>query len=88
MNTKLSSKGQVIIPKAVRDARGWEEGTELIVEERDDGVLLRPLMPPKRYTVDDLYGILKYDGPPKSIEDMNRAIDLEMQERWKRKSRT
>lgn len=87
MNTRLSSKGQVIIPKAVRDARGWKEGTELVVEEREDGVLLRPAMPSKRYTVDDVYGVLKYEGPAKTIEEMNKGIDLAMRERWAKKSR-
>jgi len=29
----MSSKGQVIVPKAVRDARNWFPGTEFLVEE-------------------------------------------------------
>jgi len=31
---KLSSKGQIVLPKAIRDARSWREGTEFIVEDR------------------------------------------------------
>ena len=43
--TKLSSKGQVVLPKWVRDARSWEPGTEFAVEEVSEGILLRPLRP-------------------------------------------
>jgi len=30
---KLSSKGQVILPKSVRNAHGWQAGMEFILEE-------------------------------------------------------
>ena len=40
--TTLSTKGQVIIPKALRVARQWGPGTELEVHETPDGLLLRP----------------------------------------------
>ena len=43
--TRMSSKGQVIVPKAVRDARNWFPGTEFLVEEVEEGILLRPLKP-------------------------------------------
>lgn len=83
---KLSTKGQVVLPKAVRDARQWRPGTEFEVIEREDGVLLKPKPAKKRYTLDDLYGCLPYEGPPKTLEDMQRGIDEAMAERWKRKS--
>lgn len=75
LTTTLSTKGQVILPTAIRRRRRWEAGTKLIVEETADGVLLRaaPLFPPT--TVDEVFGMLKYDGPPVSIEDMNAAVD-------------
>ena len=31
--TKLSSKGQVVLPKSVRDAHKWQPGAEFAVEE-------------------------------------------------------
>ena len=31
--TRVSTKGQVILPKAIRDKRKWTAGTELTVEE-------------------------------------------------------
>jgi AbrB family looped-hinge helix DNA binding protein len=41
--THLTSKGQVVIPKAVRDRLKWKSGTRLRVETTDDGaVVLRP----------------------------------------------
>lgn len=42
MNTRVSSKGQVVIPKAYRQKLGLETGTELWVEEREGQLLLRP----------------------------------------------
>lgn len=41
-NTTLSSKGQVIIPKSVRDELQWAPGTVFRVVARDGGVLLTP----------------------------------------------
>jgi len=41
--TRLSSKGQIIPPKTVRDANHWQAGTEFFVEETAGGVLLRPV---------------------------------------------
>ncbi len=31
--TRLSSKGQVVLPKEIRDRHGWEAGLEMIVED-------------------------------------------------------
>ena len=41
--TKLSSKGQVIIPKGSRQAHDWKPGLRFVVEDTDAGLLLRPL---------------------------------------------
>ena len=41
LKTKVSTKGQVILPKAIRDRRGWTAGAELIVEDKPEGVLAR-----------------------------------------------
>jgi len=38
--TKLSSKGQITIPKWLRDAYRWETGLEFVVIDTGDGVLL------------------------------------------------
>ncbi|HEV2350578.1 MAG TPA: AbrB/MazE/SpoVT family DNA-binding domain-containing protein [Terriglobia bacterium] len=72
--TRLSSKGQVVLPKSVRDMRSWAPGTEFAVEEVSDGVLLRPLRPFKSATVDEVYGCLKFKGGAKTLGQMKRAI--------------
>ena len=43
LTTKLSSRGQLVIPKQVRDAHQWSENTEFSVREQDDGIFLAPL---------------------------------------------
>lgn len=83
--TRLSSKGQIIIPKDVREEMGWRKGDELVVERRDDGVLLRRKKPFKTTTLDEVIGCAGYTGPPKTIEDMAAGIDAAMKERWERK---
>lgn len=85
--TRLSSKGQLVIPKAVRDAHGWKEGTEFTVEATRDAIVLRPKRLFPRTTVDQVFGSAGYKGPPKTIEDMNAGIDEALKERWERKSR-
>lgn len=82
--TTVSTKGQVILPQAIRRKRHWDAGTKLIVEDTPEGVLLRaaPLFKPTR--LEDVYGCLKYEGPAKTIEEMDAAIDQEIKERHAR----
>lgn len=72
--TVVSTKGQVILPKAVRESLNWPPGTKLVVEKTDRGVLLssEPLFKPT--TLDEVIGILKYHGPAFTIEEMDEAL--------------
>jgi len=82
--TKLSSKGQVILPKAIRDAHAWEQGTEFVVEETAGGVLLRPRKTVRPTTLDQVAGSLRYSGAPKTTEEMERAVVNEIKDRHDR----
>jgi AbrB family looped-hinge helix DNA binding protein len=72
--TRLSEKGQIVIPKRVRTAYGWEPGLEFVVEETDDGIKLKPIKPFKTTRINDVLGCLKYKGPRKSVKDMETAV--------------
>jgi AbrB family looped-hinge helix DNA binding protein len=82
--TVMSTKGQVILPKAVRDLRGWRAGTKLTVEDTPDGVILKPEPLFPLTTLDEVYGCLKWEGPPKTLEEMDAGIDAEIAERHAR----
>lgn len=41
MHTTLSSKGQVIIPKALRDNQHWGAGTVFLITDSPEGLHLR-----------------------------------------------
>jgi AbrB family looped-hinge helix DNA binding protein len=45
--TKLSSKGQVVIPKDVRNDLGLNEGDQFVVIGQGDAVILKIITPPK-----------------------------------------
>ena len=84
LTTTISTKGQVILPKAIRESRRWPPGTELVVEDTPDGVLLKPkrLFPPTR--PEDVFGSLKYKGPARTLADMDTAIAAEAKRRHAR----
>ena len=82
--TTVSTKGQVILPKAIRDRLKWTPGTELTVEETDAGVLLKlaPVFEPTK--PEDVAGSLRYTGRPKTIAEMDAAIAAEVRRRHAR----
>jgi AbrB family looped-hinge helix DNA binding protein len=82
--TVLSTKGQIILPKGIRESRAWKPGTKFMVEEREDGVLLRPAARIPRTTLADVAGCLKYKGKAKTIEQMDEAIAKEVKRRHDR----
>ena len=74
LTTTVSTKGQVILPKAVREALRWHAGTRLTVESTADGVLLRPEPAFAATRPEDVFGCLAGDGPPRSLADMEVGI--------------
>lgn len=67
----MTSKGQITIPKDVREELGLTPGTRVSFSRNASGeiVLSRQSRP-----ISDLSGALKYNGPPVSLEDMGDAI--------------
>jgi AbrB family looped-hinge helix DNA binding protein len=84
LTTTLSTKGQVILPAALRRRRNWNAGTRLTVEETPDGILLKPapLFPPT--TPEQVFGCLRCAGAPKALEDMREGIAAEVRRRHAR----
>lgn len=80
--TRLSSKGQVIIPKSLRDSHGWEVGQELIAVDMGDGILLKPKKPFEETAIEDVAGSLKYDGNAKTLDEMDDSIRQGILEQW------
>jgi AbrB family looped-hinge helix DNA binding protein len=84
LTTIVSTKGQVILPKAVRQRLHWDAGTRLTVENTEDGVLLKaaPVFPPTQ--PEDVFGMLRWEGPPKTLEEMEEGIAREAKRRHAR----
>ena len=85
--TRLTSKGQVVIPKPVRERLRWESGTQLAVEITSDGaVRLMPLE--AEDSIDALYGCLKgLPGDPLADLEAEHQAEIEADERWQRRGR-
>ena len=52
--TKLSSKGQVVIPEEIRKRLGFEAGDQFVVVGEGDVVVLKAVSPPKMAELSDL----------------------------------
>jgi AbrB family looped-hinge helix DNA binding protein len=74
LTTTVSTKGQVILPKAIRERREWDAGTRLLVEETADGVLLKRVPAFAATRPEEVFGMLPHQGGPKSVEEMDAAV--------------
>ncbi len=52
--TRMSSKGQVVIPEDVRGRLGLEEGVQFVVVGEGDMVILKTITPPSMEGFDNL----------------------------------
>ena len=64
----------MIIPKAVRERHGWGPGAVLEVEDQGDSVVLRRACQFPSARIGDVYGCLRYHGPPLTIAAMDEAV--------------
>jgi len=70
----LSSKGQITIPKTIRDRHHLEIGDKIEFLEDDKGVVT---IWPVTQNVTNLKGMIAKLDKPVSIEEMNQAIVME-----------
>ncbi|MFT4298533.1 MAG: AbrB/MazE/SpoVT family DNA-binding domain-containing protein [Aeromicrobium sp.] len=67
----VTSKGQVTIPKDVRDELGLEPGAHLSFTPTENGAFI---VRRASRSVRRLRGAIAYDGPPVTVEQMNDSI--------------
>ena len=72
MATTVTSKGQVTIPKEVRDSLGFKPGTQVVIEATGNGVaILRKVRPvePRPDRFDRALGAaeIRWDAPSMNI---------------------
>ena len=71
MESTLTTKGQITLPKAVRTALHLKTGDKVIFEILEDGTYI---LKPKTVDVRVLKGLVSYTGKRKSLDDMQHAI--------------
>jgi len=69
MEVKLEGRGRIVIPSKVRKLLGLKEGSILTLEVKDGKILL---IPKKKVSVDDLFGIAGIGEV--EIEDVEGAL--------------
>src|SRR5260370_1258948 len=82
--TRLSTKGQIVLPKNIRISKAWAPGTEFTLEETGDGILLRPAGRFPRADLDEVAGCLRSRRKPKTAAQMHAAIEREVMRRHDR----
>lgn len=66
----ISTKGQIVLPVAVRKALGLKPGMRVTVRLDGKKALITPAPAKKTVSLQELQSLLQYDGPPVSIDAM------------------
>ena len=74
--TKMSSKGQVVIPEDIRKRLGLEAGSQFIVVAGKDAVILKTISPPSMAEFDELIRKARRQARKASVmqSDIDKAI--------------
>lgn len=79
--TRLSSKGQIVLPKSVRERHQWRAGTCFVIKTTPEGVLLQPVKALPETRIEALFGTVRWNGPRRSLADMDQVIEREIKRR-------
>lgn len=74
METTLSSKGQIVIPREIRQSHGWKPGVRFSIIDEGDEIILKPTVSRKNTVLEDVIGCAGYSGPKKSLADMDAGV--------------
>lgn len=89
MRTTLSAKGQVVIPRQIREALELEQGTALECTTTSEGaIVLQPVAQPGSITFEQMERALDEIRPAKkksvTIEQMKEAVGEAIVEKWRK----
>jgi AbrB family looped-hinge helix DNA binding protein len=76
MTYKVGAKGQVVLPKELRERHGIQPGDEVTFDEREEAILVRRARS-KEEILDDLVGMLRDDADPIPL-----TAAVEAEHRW------
>ena len=74
METTLSSKGQIVIPRQIRQRHGWRPGATFTIVDDGDTLVLKPTTSRQTTSLDEVIGCAGYSGPIKSLAEMDAGI--------------
>ena len=66
----ISTKGQIVLPVAVRKALGLNPGMRLNIKVNGKSALITPAPTKKTVSLKEIQSLLKYDGPEIAVSDM------------------
>lgn len=77
--TRMSSKGQIVIPEEIRTQLGLKAGTQFVVIGERDVVILKTLSPPAMADFDDLIVKARKQGRRAGLKraDVRSAVKKE-----------
>jgi len=81
MTLRVDKAGRVVLPKPVRDNMRLVPGSSLALEERADGILLRPIK--RRASLVEKDGLLVHRGEAPLGLDWSRLVEDCREERGK-----
>lgn len=84
---KISSKGQVAIPAALREAVDLRPGAEVTFELAGSAILLRPVPQFEPVTPKQGYGCIPHEGPSATEADIRGAVRKAALSKWRRHSK-
>ncbi|GAA3554075.1 AbrB/MazE/SpoVT family DNA-binding domain-containing protein [Microlunatus spumicola] len=67
----MTTKGQLTVPAEVRERLGLRAGSRVSFVPTEDGTYELRV---ERGSVRDLAGLFPWDGPPKTLEEMDDAV--------------
>lgn len=74
--TKMSSKGQIVIPEDIRKRLNLKSGSQFMVLGDDDVVILKTIMPPSIREFDSLIATVRKQAKASGMKqsDISKAI--------------
>ena len=74
-SVRLPSKGQLVVPRSIREELHWGPGTELTIATTGNGVTLWPKQQPSGKRLESLRGCLNYAEPRVSDEALQAPVE-------------